>query len=143
LVFDADPTVYGQAVSPGSIFAWLPRRPLRPAPKTHRRFLKTHLPLLHLVYSPRVKYIFVGRDTRDVAWSLHNHATNFTETAIEACKEAAAGLDPPQPPDPDVRRFYHAFLGRARPVAALLVLYSRMVGYPGLAQHSGFCIMRI
>ena len=34
--------------------------------QTHRRFLKTHLPLDALVYSPKAKYIYIGRDGRDV-----------------------------------------------------------------------------
>jgi aryl sulfotransferase len=39
----------------------------------HRRFLKTHLPPDTLVFSPQAKYIYIARDGRDVAWSLHNH----------------------------------------------------------------------
>src|SRR5689334_15858718 len=38
----------------------------------HRRFLKTHLPVDALVYSPKAKYIYIGRDARDVVWSFHN-----------------------------------------------------------------------
>jgi aryl sulfotransferase len=38
--------------------------------QTHRRFIKTHLPLDALVFSPQAKYIFVGRDGRDVALEL-------------------------------------------------------------------------
>ena len=30
--------------------------------QTHRRFLKTHLPLDALVFSPEAKYVYVGRD---------------------------------------------------------------------------------
>lgn len=41
--------------------------------QTHRRFLKTHLPLDALPYFPEVKYIYVGRDGRDVFMSLWNH----------------------------------------------------------------------
>ena len=32
----------------------------------HRRFLKTHLPVDALVFSPRAKYLYIGRDGRDV-----------------------------------------------------------------------------
>jgi aryl sulfotransferase len=45
--------------------------------QTHRRFIKSHLPLDAQVFSPKAKYIFVARDGRDVACSLHNHAVNF------------------------------------------------------------------
>lgn len=41
--------------------------------QTHRRFLKTHLPVDALVFSGQAKYIYIGRDTRDVMWSMHNH----------------------------------------------------------------------
>ena len=39
--------------------------------QAHRRFLKTHLPVDALVFSDKAKYIYVARDGRDVAWSLH------------------------------------------------------------------------
>ena len=41
----------------------------RAVAQTHRRFLKTHLPIDSIVYSPCAKYIFVGRDGRDTFWS--------------------------------------------------------------------------
>lgn len=109
LVFHGDADVYGQAHSP-----WIDCRPTPDAPakagaQTHRRFLKTHLPLRHLVYSPKAKYLFVARDPRDVAWSFHNHLTNFTDAARQA-HLAAADKIPRPAPDPDVRRYYHDFL---------------------------------
>ena len=36
----------------------------------HRRFLKTHLPIDALVFSPKARYLYVARDGRDVAWSI-------------------------------------------------------------------------
>jgi len=45
----------------------------------HRRFIKTHLPLDALPYSPQLKYVMVGRDPRDVAMSMLNHHNNFTD----------------------------------------------------------------
>jgi hypothetical protein len=39
----------------------------------HRRFIKTHLPVDALVFSPDAKYIYVARDGRDVVWSFYNH----------------------------------------------------------------------
>mmetsp|Transcript_46276 Transcript_46276/g.97248 ORF Transcript_46276/g.97248 Transcript_46276/m.97248 type:complete len:308 (+) Transcript_46276:138-1061(+) len=47
--------------------------------QTHRRFLKTHLPVDALVFSPRAKYIYVARDGRDVAMSLLNHHENAND----------------------------------------------------------------
>jgi len=102
LILDADPEIFGLDVSP-----WPEAGPGgvmldRAAAQTHRRFLKTHLPLENLVYSPRAKYITVGRDPRDVAWSLHNHFIGFNP-------EVAKQLELP-PPNPDVRLFYRDFL---------------------------------
>ena len=38
--------------------------------QTHRRFLKTHLPVDALVFSPNDRYIYIGRDGREVVWSM-------------------------------------------------------------------------
>ena len=45
----------------------------------HRRFIKTHLPVDALVYNPKVKYVYIARDGRDVVWSLYNHHTKANE----------------------------------------------------------------
>jgi len=44
----------------------------------HRRFLKSHLPADALPFHEEVSYIVVGRDTRDVFLSMHNHYANYT-----------------------------------------------------------------
>jgi aryl sulfotransferase len=49
------------------------------AAQTHRRFVKTHLPADALVFSPKARYVYIGRDGRDAAWSLHNHHYNATD----------------------------------------------------------------
>lgn len=41
--------------------------------QTHRRQMKTHLPLDCLSYYPEVKYLIVGRDARDACMSSYNH----------------------------------------------------------------------
>jgi len=46
--------------------------------QTHRRFLKTHLPLDALPIYQGVKFIHVARDGRDAALSLHNHQSHYT-----------------------------------------------------------------
>jgi aryl sulfotransferase len=48
--------------------------------QTHRRFIKTHLPLDGLTYYPEVHYIVVGRDARDVFMSFWNHYSNYTKS---------------------------------------------------------------
>ena len=52
--------------------------------QTHRRFVKTHLPVDALVFSPKAKYIFIGRDGRDAVWSMFNHHFNATDAYFEA-----------------------------------------------------------
>jgi len=46
--------------------------------QTHRRFLKTHLPLDAVPVYQGVKFIHVGRDGRDAAMSLHNHVRHYS-----------------------------------------------------------------
>ena len=55
----------------------------------HRRFIKTHLPVDALVYSPTAKYIYIGRDGRDVIWSMHNHWINGNATIYAAVNGAS------------------------------------------------------
>ena len=50
--------------------------------QTHRRFLKSHLPLDGLPFYPHVRYIHVARDGRDAAMSYHNHASGLTEAVL-------------------------------------------------------------
>ena len=52
--------------------------------QTHRRFLKTHLPVDALVFSEKAKYIYIGRDGRDVLWSMFNHHTTANDAWYEA-----------------------------------------------------------
>ena len=54
------------------------------AAQTHRRFIKTHLPVDALVFSPQAKYIYMGRDGRDILWSLHNHHRNMKPDVIQS-----------------------------------------------------------
>src|SRR5215471_16923816 len=66
LIFGGDPSLDVARVSP-----WVDMRIPPKAEKlalleaqSHRRFLKTHLPLDALVFSPQVRYVYVGRDGR-------------------------------------------------------------------------------
>jgi hypothetical protein len=59
----------------------------------HRRFIKSHTPLDGLPFVPRVTYIAVGRDPRDVALSWDNHLANMDFDRIMSLREAAVGLD--------------------------------------------------
>ena len=77
----------------------------------HRRFIKTHLPVDALVFSPRAKYIYVGRDARDIVWSAYNHQAGFTQEALDAFNEMPGRVGPriTHPPC-DVRDYYLHFL---------------------------------
>jgi hypothetical protein len=63
------------------------------AGQQHRRFIKTHTPLDGLPYDPRVTYITVGRDPRDVAISWDNHFNNMNLETIIGHRIEAAGMD--------------------------------------------------
>ena len=79
----------------------------------NRRFIKTHLPVDALVFSPKVKYIYVGRDARDVVWSVYHHHQSFTPLAYQAFNNTPGLVGPPlEPPVPDIRQAYHDFLDR-------------------------------
>jgi aryl sulfotransferase len=62
--------------------------------QTHRRFLKTHLPVDALVYSPKAKYIYIGRDGRDVMWSMHNHFANANEMLYQLLNDTPGRVGP-------------------------------------------------
>ena len=62
--------------------------------QTHRRFVKTHLPVDALVFSPDAKYIFVGRDGRDAAWSLFNHHSNAVDDYFNAFNNTPGRVGP-------------------------------------------------
>jgi aryl sulfotransferase len=61
----------------------------------HRRFVKTHLPVDALVFSPQAKYLYIGRDGRDALWSLYNHHANANEAFYQAINETPGRVGPP------------------------------------------------
>ncbi len=76
--------------------------------QTHRRSVKSHLPLDALPIFEGVKYIHVARDGRDACISMHNHMLGMRpEFAFQAAVAAAAdprmpqgGAPPTIPQDP-------------------------------------------
>jgi len=81
--------------------------------QAHRRFLKTHLPVSALVFSPRAKYLYIGRDGRDVIWSMYNHHANANDAWYEALNETPGRVGPPigRPPE-SVRQYFLDWLER-------------------------------
>lgn len=79
--------------------------------QAHRRFLKTHLPVDALVFSPKAKYLYIGRDARDVVWSFHNHHVNANALWYAALNDTPGRVGPAiGPPPADVREYWHAWL---------------------------------
>ena len=79
--------------------------------QTHRRFLKTHLPLDALVFSPEAKYIYIGRDGRDVVWSMYNHHVNANQMWYEALNDTPGRVGAPiEPPPADIRQYWREWL---------------------------------
>jgi aryl sulfotransferase len=77
----------------------------------HRRFLKTHLPVDALVFSPKAKYIYIGRDGRDVAWSMYNHHATANEAWYTALNETPGRVGPPiGKPEGDVVEYYRSWI---------------------------------
>jgi len=81
--------------------------------QTHRRFIKTHLPVDALVYSPHARYIYIGRDGRDVVWSMHNHHFNANASWYEALNDTPGLVGPPiERPTADLRQYFLDWLDR-------------------------------
>jgi aryl sulfotransferase len=77
---------------------------------SHRRSLKTHLPIDGLPLYEEVKYIHIGRDGRDAALSMHNHFSGFTESHIALYdaigrEDSVVGGPYQQPPSEPVEFF--------------------------------------
>jgi aryl sulfotransferase len=91
-----------EAVDLGTMSPWLDLRVPPKAVKlemmeaqTHRRFLKTHLPVDALVFSPLARYLYVARDGRDVAWSMYNHHVTANDLWYAALNDTPGRVGPP------------------------------------------------
>ena len=73
----------------------------------NRRFLKTHLPVDALVFSPKAKYIYIARDGRDVVWSFYNHHYDMNDIFYDGIK-ALPYLGPvwERPRTDDLREYF-------------------------------------
>ncbi|MGZ8361034.1 MAG: sulfotransferase domain-containing protein [Allosphingosinicella sp.] len=115
LVFDG-----AEGIDVGEVSPWLDLRvppkavklPLVAAQR-HRRFIKTHLPVDALVFSPQAKYIYIARDGRDVVWSMYNHHANANDEFYRMLNETPGRVGPPiEPPPACVRQYFHDWLAR-------------------------------
>lgn len=79
--------------------------------QTHRRFVKTHLPVDALVFSNEARYVYLARDGRDVVWSLYNHHANANALWYELLNDTPGLVGPPiDPPVEDVREYFLEWL---------------------------------
>lgn len=82
--------------------------------QTHRRFLKSHLPLDALPMYEGVKVIHVARDGRDAAMSFHNHKLHYTPQTLARMAEVNSNdpLVSPESfsPDPDPAVHFHEWI---------------------------------
>jgi aryl sulfotransferase len=108
LIFEGDPEVYGQTLSPWIDCAGVPENRELALAQSHRRFLKSHLPLDALTFSPRARYIYIGRDARDVFWSWHHHHAIMTPFVLDLVGQHCDR--PFTAPNPDIRADFHHWL---------------------------------
>jgi aryl sulfotransferase len=114
LVFQGDENIAIHKISP-----WLDLR-ITPSvardrleAQSHRRIIKTHLPADALVMSPKAKYVYIGRDGRDVLFSLYNHHVNANQLWYDTFNNPPELVgEPIVRPDPDVRRYFRTWLER-------------------------------
>jgi len=115
MLFGGDPALPVAEMSP-----WLD---LRVPPKeiklpqveaqAHRRIVKTHLPVDALVFSPQAKYIYIGRDGRDVLWSMYNHHANANHLWYAALNDTPGRVGPPiEAPPADIRQYWRDWLAQ-------------------------------
>lgn len=115
LLFDGDPDVEVAEMSPWMDLRIPPKHLKLPQveAQTHRRFMKTHLPVDALKFSPSAKYVYIGRDGRDVVWSMYNHHANANQTWYEALNLTPGRVGPPiDVPPADIRQYWNDWLNR-------------------------------
>ncbi|MCB9521735.1 MAG: sulfotransferase domain-containing protein [Myxococcales bacterium] len=115
LLFDATPDLEVAEMSPWLDLRVPPREVKLPAVEAqeHRRFLKTHLPLDALVYSPEAKYLYIARDGRDIVWSFYNHHANANDLWYELINDTPGRVGPPiDKPRENVREYFLEWLDR-------------------------------
>ena len=81
--------------------------------QTHRRSIKTHLPLDSLPFHPSIKYLYVARDPRDVFMSWWNFYSDFIPQIIAAVNSVPGRMGPELPPCPtDIHELWRGWMTR-------------------------------
>ena len=81
--------------------------------KGRRRVMKSHLPATYVPIDPCVKYVFVGRNGKDLVCSFHNYLYNFNEetvATINKLHKAFSGSDETMEIPPTRTEFFDFFL---------------------------------
>jgi aryl sulfotransferase len=115
LLFNGEEGLEVAAMSPWVDLRLPPKEIKLPAldAQSHRRFIKTHLPVEALVFSPRAKYIYIGRDGRDVVWSMYNHHANANDAWYQALNESPGRVGPPiAKPPASIHQYFADWLER-------------------------------
>jgi aryl sulfotransferase len=115
LLFNGDPDLEVAEMSPWVDLRVPPKEEKLPLieAQTHRRFLKTHLPVDALVFSPEAKYLYIGRDGRDVVWSMYNHHANANQSWYDALNDTPGRVGPPiERPPADVRQYWRDWMDK-------------------------------
>ncbi len=115
LLFNGDPDIAVSEMSPWVDLRVPPKAEKLPMLEalTHRRFLKTHLPVDALVFSPTARYVYIGRDGRDVVWSLYNHHANANALWYAAMNDTPGRVGPAiDPPTDDIRQYFLDWLDK-------------------------------
>ncbi|MCC3256104.1 sulfotransferase domain-containing protein [Xanthomonas campestris pv. campestris] len=83
LIFGGEPDIDVSAISPwvDSVYPDKATKLALLKAQSHRRFMKTHLPADALVTSPLARYLYIGRDGRDMALSLYDHQCAVSQDA--------------------------------------------------------------
>ena len=113
MIFGGDPGLEVAEMSPWLDLRVPPKEVKLPIVEAqrHRRFLKTHLPVDALVFSPKARYLYIGRDGRDVVWSLYNHHVNANGVWYAALNDTPGRVGPPiGPPPSDIRRYWREWM---------------------------------
>ncbi len=115
LIFNGTPPGTVGDISPWVDLRVPPREVKLPAieAQSHRRFLKTHLPVDALNFSPKAKYIYVARDGRDVVWSMYNHHKNANDFWYHALNDTPGLVGPKiEPPTTDVVGYFRDWMAK-------------------------------
>ncbi|WP_026147886.1 sulfotransferase domain-containing protein [Robiginitomaculum antarcticum] len=115
MIFGGDPDLSVAEMSPWVDLRVPPKAVKLPEieAQKHRRFMKTHLPVDALKFSPQAKYIYIGRDGRDVVWSLYNHHSNANNVWYDALNNTPGRIGPPiDPPPEDIREYWHDWMDK-------------------------------